>query len=162
MKTLYLFRHAKSSWSFDNLSDFSRPLGKRGRKDVVKMGDFVKKNIPRPDLIATSAASRAFYTALYMADAWNYPEDEMVVAEALYHADAHGLNYFLREADSFDTVALFGHNPGLNTFYNSLCAEFIENIPTCSLVAIRFEVSSWKEITEKTGKRLFFHAPKKI
>ncbi len=160
MKTLYLIRHAKSSWNFENVSDFHRPLGKRGRKDVVRMGNFVKKELPPPDIILTSAASRAFYTALFLADAWGYDEEKVVISEALYHADSHGLKSFLKEAEGYSTVALFGHNPGLTSFYNHLCDEFIENIPTCGVVGLSFDIESWKEV--KTGKRLFFHVPKKI
>ena len=124
------------------------------------MGDFVRKEVSPPDLILSSAASRAFYTALFFADCWNYEERKVVMSEVLYHADAHGLASFLKEADEYATVAMFGHNPGLTSFYNQLCDEFIENIPTCGVVGLSFEIDSWKEI--KTGKRLFFHVPKKI
>ncbi|HAU25129.1 MAG TPA: phosphohistidine phosphatase, partial [Gammaproteobacteria bacterium] len=34
MKTLYLLRHAKSSWDDPELKDFERPLADRGRRDV--------------------------------------------------------------------------------------------------------------------------------
>ena len=35
MKTLYLVRHAKSSWKDTNLPDHDRPLNKRGEKEVT-------------------------------------------------------------------------------------------------------------------------------
>jgi len=34
MKTLYLVRHAKSSWKDPTLDDFDRPLNKRGKHDA--------------------------------------------------------------------------------------------------------------------------------
>jgi len=34
MKTLYIIRHAKSSWDDINLDDFDRSLNKRGKKDA--------------------------------------------------------------------------------------------------------------------------------
>ena len=30
MKTLYIVRHAKSSWTYDGIKDIDRPLKKRG------------------------------------------------------------------------------------------------------------------------------------
>jgi phosphohistidine phosphatase len=38
MKTLFLIRHAKSSWADPALPDKDRPLGDRGRRDARKMG----------------------------------------------------------------------------------------------------------------------------
>jgi len=38
MKTLYLVRHAKSSWKHPELDDFERPLNKRGKRDAPAMG----------------------------------------------------------------------------------------------------------------------------
>ena len=32
MKRLYVIRHAKSSWSDPGLTDFERPLNKRGKR----------------------------------------------------------------------------------------------------------------------------------
>ncbi len=162
MKTLYLVRHAKSSWSYDGLGDFDRPLGKRGRRDVVRMGAFVKSNIPAPNLMLSSAASRAFYTALFMADAWDYPEDAIVISDSLYHADAYGLQTFVRKVGDADVVALFGHNPGLTSFYNNLCSDYIDNLPTCALVGLQLEIPSWKALGEGDAKRLFYQIPKKL
>ena len=41
MKTLIILRHAKSSWDNTNLSDFDRPLAKRGIKDAKKLNNFL-------------------------------------------------------------------------------------------------------------------------
>ena len=35
MKTLYIVRHAKSSWEYDSIEDIDRPLKKRGIKDLI-------------------------------------------------------------------------------------------------------------------------------
>ena len=40
MKTLYLLRHAKSSWGDSELSDFDRPLNNRGRREAEKISIF--------------------------------------------------------------------------------------------------------------------------
>lgn len=160
MKKLYLIRHAKSSWSFEELDDYHRPLGKRGRKDVNRMGQFVKEEVAIPDLILTSGASRAFYTALHLADYWKYPEEEIIISDALYHANVSDFEKVLKEVQEFDTVAVFGHNPGLTMFYNRVNDVYIDNIPTCGIVGLEIE-GGFSEEPWKT-KRLFYRIPKDL
>ena len=64
MKTLYLIRHAKSSWDYPELEDFERPLTKRGRKSALLMGTLLKKLKAAPDLVISSPANRAAMTGL--------------------------------------------------------------------------------------------------
>ena len=73
------------------LKDCNRPLGRRGRKQVLKMSKYLVKHIKKPDQIITSPASRAFYTALFMADAWDIDENNLILNDALYHADRQTL-----------------------------------------------------------------------
>ena len=105
MKKLILVRHAKSSWSFD-CRDHDRPLGKRGRKDVLKMGKYAKKRISCPELIITSSASRALYTALHLADHWGYPEEKIITSNKLYHSTPLEIGEILSELGQIDSVAL--------------------------------------------------------
>jgi bisphosphoglycerate-dependent phosphoglycerate mutase len=50
MKTLFLIRHAKSSWDHPALPDKDRPLGDRGRRDARKMGKRLAKRDVKPEL----------------------------------------------------------------------------------------------------------------
>ena len=162
MKRLYLFRHAKSSWTFD-LPDHDRPLGKRGRRDVLKMGNFLKDKITPPDLILSSTASRAFYTALHVCDALKLNENIIELTRGLFHAGANEILEVIQHAspDSL-TVALFGHNPGFTDFANRLTHADIDNIPTCGVVGISFREEKWSEISFGKGKQEFFYYPKGI
>lgn len=157
MKKLYLVRHAKSSWSFEELNDYDRPLGKRGRKDVLRMGQFVNREVESPDLIITSGASRALYTALHFADFWKYPEEKIIVSDVLYHADVPDFDKVLQEVAEFNTVAVFGHNPGMTMFHNRICDKFIDNIPTCAIVGLAFETSN-----PTKARQLFYQIPKAL
>ncbi len=162
MKKLYLVRHAKSSWNFEQLDDFHRPVGKRGRRDLKRMGEFVGAEVKKPDLILSSTASRAFYTALFFADHWKYPEEDIVITDALYHAGVQQFQSIIKEIDSFKTVAIFAHNPGLTMLYNHLCDNIIENIPTCAMAGLGFDMDHWRDIGKRKGKPLFYYAPKEI
>ena len=41
MKTLYLVRHAKSSWDDQTLADHDRPLAKRGLRQLEEIGPWL-------------------------------------------------------------------------------------------------------------------------
>ena len=66
MKTLYLLRHAKSSWDDPDLADFDRPLNHRGRTAAPFMGETVSRYGLQPDLVLSSPAVRAKETAALM------------------------------------------------------------------------------------------------
>jgi len=161
MKTLYLFRHAKSSWAFE-LSDHDRPLGKRGRRDVAKMGNFLKDKIEAPDIILSSTASRAFYTALHICDAFKIDEGKIRLSKGLFHAGPREIIQVIQNAPDCKTLALFGHNPGFTTAANQLANISIENVPTCGAVGISFEIENWSEADFGIGKKKFFFFPKGI
>lgn len=161
MKTLYLIRHAKSSWSFD-LADHDRPLGKRGRKDVFSMSTYLARHQLLPDVLVSSTASRAFYTALHFCDAMGMDERGIVLEKNLYHATPHAILEVVQRVKSGDCLALFGHNPGFTEAANMLCKSSIENVPTCGIVGITFDVYSWPEVAAGKGSQLFFYTPKTI
>ncbi|MBT6406343.1 MAG: histidine phosphatase family protein, partial [Rhodospirillaceae bacterium] len=58
MKTIYLLRHAKSSWKDPTLADFDRPLNKRGKRAAKNMAVYLGGHNPRPELVLCSAAKR--------------------------------------------------------------------------------------------------------
>ena len=45
MKTIIIFRHAKSDWSSAEANDQDRPLASRGRKSAKLMGRFLEKTL---------------------------------------------------------------------------------------------------------------------
>ena len=68
MKTLFVLRHAKSSWDDPDLADFDRPLNDRGRSAAPFMGEVMNRNGFSPDVILSSPAVRARDTALLVKD----------------------------------------------------------------------------------------------
>jgi phosphohistidine phosphatase len=77
MNTLYLVRHAKSSWKQPELSDFERPLNKRGKNDAPFMGRLLSDKGINPDLLISSPAKRARITARLIASEINFPKEEI-------------------------------------------------------------------------------------
>ena len=162
MKTLYLIRHAKSSWKYPALHDEERPLNKRGQQNAPDMGKRLKKRGVIPDLLVSSHAQRAFDTADLMAEALGYSKRQIIIDKRLYHAAITDFMQVIEEQNNkVESLLVFGHNPGLTTLANTLCDEYIDNIVTAGVYAIRFDVKKWGDVPDVQGEFLFYDYPKK-
>ena len=113
MKQLILVRHAKSSWDNFSQKDFDRPLNDSGKRDAPVMAEGIKTRVTHLDAIITSPAKRALATAKIFADAFTIKSKNLLQEVALYHASPETLQKTIVSlSDSFNTVALFAHNPG--------------------------------------------------
>jgi phosphohistidine phosphatase len=163
MKTLYVVRHAKSSWDDPDRSDFDRPLNDRGKRDAPRMGKRLKEKDVHPDLMFSSPAKRALSTCKLISKVLDYPKSKIKEEQKLYHAsDDDILSSVQALNDKHNVVMIFGHNPGLTDFVNSLMSEEknIDNIPTAGVVAFELNISSWRQLTWGIGTLLFFDFPK--
>lgn len=165
MKKLFIIRHAKSSWDNPELDDFDRPLNKRGQKDAPRMGKRLKEKRVTPDIMISSPAERAFATCIAIANVLEFEHSKIKTDRKLYHADEEGILAVIRNLkdsprDSEEVVLLFGHNPGLTEFANSLLNQTIDNIPTCGIVAAELPIKRWQDVSFGCGNMLFFDFPK--
>ncbi len=161
MKTLLIVRHAKSSWSHSELSDFDRPLNSRGNHDAPLMGKAIRQHGIEPDLIVSSPAKRAITTAKFIARELNYEEAKIFEDRDIYGS---GPKYILKllskTDDSHDTVMLVGHNPDLTYISAILSGKQFMNVPTCGVVCIDFDFDKWELIDGRKGNLRFFDYPK--
>ena len=161
-KTLYLIRHAKSSWDDHDLSDFQRTLNNRGLKDAPPMAKFLKGKNIIPDLIISSPAVRTLSTAEIFADEFNYKKNKIISDEKIYEATMSELMTAIKGInDEYNTVMLLGHNPGISNIANLIGDKFLPALPTCSVVGIELKVNSWNEVERDCGKTILFEYPKK-
>lgn len=165
MKKLYLIRHAKSSWDDPDLPDFERPLNKRGKKDAPRMAKRLKEKRVTPDMMISSPALRALDTCKDFAKILDYNKDKIKTVRSLYHAGEDQILHVLKDLKDFpnddeEVVLLFGHNPGMTEFANSLLNTAIDNIPTCGIVAATLKIDKWREIHFGCGELDFFDFPK--
>jgi phosphohistidine phosphatase len=160
MKTLYLVRHAKSSWKYPELDDFERPINRRGRESLMLMGEFLKKIKVTPDLIISSPATRAAMTARIIADTIDYPIEKILYSETIYLSDEDVLLHVIQDInDDVKEAMLIGHNPGLTDLGNYISDQRINNIPTSGIFCLELNISSWTKIGERRGKLKFFEFP---
>jgi phosphohistidine phosphatase len=164
MKTLYVIRHAKSSWEDEELSDFDRPLNDRGKRDAPRMGKRLKEKNVTPDLMITSPAKRALSTCKRIAEILNYPKDKIKTKNSLYHADEEKILKVVHDlSDKHNVVLLFGHNPGLTDFVNALSNDskhMIDNVPTCGIACFKAEIDRWADLEFGKADLTFFDYPK--
>lgn len=162
MKQLLICRHAKSSWKDINLADIDRPLNKRGRMNAPEMGRRLKHRSLKPDLIVSSPARRAFATAARIGGELDIPRKNIQIADDVYNSYPAKLVKIVQcFNDVHDRVMIVGHNPEITVLANLLGGLHIDNVPTGGIVALNFDVSSWKNVSEEKGDLIFFDYPRK-
>ena len=160
MKQLLIIRHAKSSWDLSGLNDFDRPLNDRGNKDAPTMAKrLLDKNIA-VNAFVSSTAKRAFTTATYFAEAYKQSSKNIIQFPELYHASpAIFYEVINKISDSFKTIAIFSHNPGITAFVNELTTTSVDNMPTCAIFALTINCNSWADFKIAKKEFWFFDYP---
>lgn len=120
-RELLILRHAKSDWSDDALSDFERPLTKRGKRDAPLVGAWLYREGLVPDCVLSSPAARARDTALKVCKALDFKKKRITWDADLYDAGLEALLAALARcpADA-PIVLLVAHNPGLEELLKHL------------------------------------------
>lgn len=163
MKTIYLVRHAKSSWDFPHLSDHERPLLEKGKKRTRLINDYLIRNKIAVDLMLSSHAVRAHETARIIARAIDYPQDTIRIDRMIYHSNADRLiDQFYDLPEEVDSVMLVGHNPTLTNFANQYMEPKIEWLPTSGVVCVEFDTDKWDDISLAKYNHIFTVYPKML
>ncbi|MBF0447019.1 MAG: histidine phosphatase family protein [Magnetococcales bacterium] len=125
---LIIMRHAKSAWDTDAITDFERPLAKRGKIDAPRMGQWLLDQSMVPDYIVSSPAQRAKETTLKICKAMNIKKSNINWDPRVYGAGTEDLLEILSEIPSKNnSVMLVGHNPGLE-FLASYLTQQVEEL----------------------------------
>ncbi len=164
MKQLILVRHAKSDWGDEGLKDIDRPLAPRGNSDAYIMSEWFQKKHEIPDLIISSDATRALSTAMIFARAMAYPTNDITILQQVYESTAKTLKDVVVQIDDrHQSAMIFCHNPGITNLANELTDDLsFDEVPTCAIVALEFNVKNWKDIASKKAKVLYHHFPKEF
>jgi len=129
MKQLILMRHAKSDWSQGGLTDYERPLNKRGTHDANLMGKWLAAHIDPPELILCSSARRTQQTRqllLLGMQTSGVPthEIEQHNLEAMYLASSSKLvDLVHRYLNEHESMMLIAHNPGMDGIVSHYCPD---------------------------------------
>ena len=150
MKTLFLLRHAKSSWKDQALADFERPLNDRGRKAAELIGNFIAKQNVTIDLVISSPAVRARQTIdLVLKTARRSPE--LRFDQRVYEATPTRLLEITSQIeDDRKSVLLVGHNPGMEELL-TLLVGIEQHMPTASLAKVVLSSRNGQDLIEKVS-----------
>lgn len=163
-------RHAKSDWSDPARDDFHRPLNERGERTASFMAEYIMHSDYRPDTVLCSTATRALATFEPLKVLLD-PSVPIIYRERLYHAMPDVMMEEIRgTSDEADRLLVVAHNPGLVLLAMALAEDpenpvaiMVENgVPTGGLVVFDFDVKSWKDVREGTGKSVFFGRPRDL
>lgn len=170
MKTVILFRHAKSAWDDPDLADHDRPLNARGRLSAPLMGVWLAARGLVPDHVICSSSLRTRETwALARAVLPGAPE--AAVAPRLYHADPETMLALLRAApDAAACVAMIGHQPGISAFARLLaadpvapaCARAFQHYPTGAVAVLEVDADRWADVVPGAARFTVFAAPREV
>ncbi len=163
MKRVVIVRHAKSvHYGYDD--DFHRDLTERGISDAEKISSQLGEMGISPDLVVASPANRTMQTAKIFCKNLNYQSAKIRQEEDIYTGiSTQEFVDFLKELpDGIQTVFLFGHNPTVYYLVYNLVKYFNSDMPTCSTVALDFQVENWKEVSARGATVTFQLTPKSI
>ncbi len=160
-KRLFIVRHAKSSWDYPQLTDFERPLNTRGKRNVPDMAQRFVETGYTIDQLLSSPAERAITTAKGFAAKLNVSVEQIQKNKDLYHASAFAIKRIISEVPShIDNLMIFGHNPGLTYLINDLSDFHLDNLATCAICGVEFNIKSWQDVLNTTGKKFYYDFPK--
>jgi phosphohistidine phosphatase len=171
MKTIGLFRHAKSDWHDARARDFDRPLNKRGRIGAALMGAHIRDEGTRWERVIASPAVRVAQTIEFAAEAarsripvnWD---------RRIYLASSATLLDLLREQQGDPaSILMIGHNPGLEDLIfdlvpddgSSPLRETVEaKFPTAAFAILTVEIDAWKDLAEGSANLVHLVRPRDL
>jgi phosphohistidine phosphatase len=165
--TLYLLRHAKSSWADPALADRERPRAPRGRRDAKRIAKHLAGLGIEPELVLCSPAERTRQTVELIRPALGAMSKVKLEAK-LYDASSDELLERIRAVpESVASVMLIGHNPGLQDVALLLAAGGAERdqleakFPTAALATLTVP-STWRGLSEAGAALAAYVVPKQL
>ena len=168
MHTLYLLRHAKSSWSDPTLPDHERPLASRGRRDAKRIAEHLVRLGIEPELVLCSSARRTRETLELLRTALG-PTPTIRLEKELYAAPSDRLLERIRALpEAVSSVMLIGHNPGLQQLAVVLVSPGAElerldaKFPTAALATLTLANTSWSQLCHSDAVLAAYVVPKQL
>ena len=161
MRTLYLLRHAKSSWADESMRDFDRPLANRGREACATIGEFIKEKGIDFDLVLVSTAVRTRETIELVKERAEF-RSEVRYDERIYEATTSQLLEVISQVDDDrESVLLVGHNPGIEELLALLTGQHVQ-VTTATFAKININAPKWSAELGNNGTLDWIVRPKEL
>ncbi len=162
MKTVIIFRHAKSDWSPGEANDHDRPLAPRGRKSAKIMGRFLAQSAEVPDSVVTSSAVRAHNTVELAIKAGKW-ECKTRVTDRLYNCSpADMLKEIRAEPDTSEILLIAGHEPTCSETVARFAGGAEVRFSTAAMARLDFAIDHWREADFGKAQLIWFVTPKLV
>jgi phosphohistidine phosphatase len=171
VKTLALFRHAKSDWSDARARDFDRPLNERGKRGARAMGEYIRDTGRTFDRMIASPAVRAAETVEESSKAWKCTF-KIEWDRRIYLASSATLIDLLKELSGDPkSVLMIGHNPGLEDLIFDLVPDdgssplrevVEEKFPTATFAVMELDVDDWADVSEGCARLVEIKRPRDL
>ena len=166
-RTLYLLRHAKSSWDDPTIPDRDRPLAPRGCRACELVAEHLRRHEITPALVLCSSATRTRQTLELVSAGFSHPV-EALIEDLLYSATAAELLDRLRTVDgSLASVMLIGHQPAIQELALSLVRTephrdaLSDKFPTGALATFE-PASTWTALLPGAATLTSFVKPREL
>jgi phosphohistidine phosphatase len=136
-------------------------LFQRGKADAQTIGAFLRDSEWTFGRWLSSHACRAFSTAKIVASELDVKKKHIVQSERLYFKGPEAILGVAQKEGAGDKTVIFSHNPDLNDFIQR-CGQSIDNLPTCGVAVITFNVAQWPEIAFDRVTQVQLHTPKQL
>ncbi len=171
MKTLGLFRHAKSDWHDPRARDFDRPLNARGRKGAAVMGRHIRDHGIKWQRIIASPAVRCAETIEISFESAG-SSAPVNWDRRIYLASSASLLDLLREQDGDpESIMMVGHNPSLEDLIFDLVPDdgssplrdiVEEKFPTATYAVLEMDIDRWADIREGCARLVHIMRPRDL
>jgi phosphohistidine phosphatase len=147
VKRLTLMRHANAQWKDPQISDFDRPLNRRGTGEAEAMSRRLIELKLIPAMVLTSSARRARQTTDIVARALGIPPRKARTDESLYLAPAEDILRVIQTiGPRIPHLMIVGHNPGITELANLLAPDAHVDLGTAALCSLTFDTRSWSDV----------------
>jgi len=161
MKKLILIRHSKSSWNDMSLTDFNRPLNRRGKSDGPLMAFYLSNRIVKIDYLHSSSSVRTFETSKYFINQIQFGKIEY--DDSLFHCSSLSiLKMIMNYSEDYQSAMIIAHNPGLTNLINNITNISLDNLPTTGLAEIEFNCDAWIKISYENSNLVDLKFPKQL
>jgi phosphohistidine phosphatase len=168
VRTLYLLRHAKSSWTDRTLPDHERPLAPRGQRDAKRIADHLVRESVEPQVVLCSSAVRTRQTLELIRPVLGAASSVSLERE-LYAASTDELLERVRSLPhAIASAMLIGHNPGLQGLAVALASSGNElkrleaKFPTGALATLTFADTDWNRLAPGEAVLTAYVVPKQL
>jgi phosphohistidine phosphatase len=161
MKTIIATRHAHSNFTSGNQLDIERELSEVGKQEAKTMGKSLLTKQLIPDLIISSNATRALSTAKIIAEAINYPVQQILLENDLYNAKTGKITDVLSLLpNEYKTVLFVAHNNGISEWVNQQIPRLLlDYMSPCAMAGMQLNCNNWVDIQNAKKAYLYYDFP---